>query len=94
MATFGTSALLAGVGITLIAIAQASVPGFFLGNMIAGMGFGAAFQGAIRSVVSRRGGGRTCRRAVDPVHAVVPSRWASLTPSSQGIESSTAAVCS
>ncbi len=52
MATFGTSALLAGVGITLIAIAHASGPGFFAGNMIAGMGFGAAFQGAIRSVVS------------------------------------------
>src|SRR6185369_8323143 len=36
---------------TLAAVALGSVPGFFLGTAIAGAGFGAAFQGAVRSVV-------------------------------------------
>jgi MFS family permease len=47
----GTSALVAGVGITLLAVEWASVPVFFVGAPIAGAGFGAAFQGAIRRIV-------------------------------------------
>jgi MFS family permease len=47
----GTAALVIGVGTTLVAIANASVATFFAGTAVAGAGFGAAFQGAIRSVV-------------------------------------------
>jgi MFS family permease len=47
----GTMALVAGVTVTLVAIAGNSPVGFFIGTAIAGMGFGAGFQGAIRSVV-------------------------------------------
>ena len=52
LATLGSTALLAGVAITLVAIAAGSVGGFFVGTSIAGMGFGSAFQGAIRTVVA------------------------------------------
>jgi hypothetical protein len=48
----GTATLVAGVGATLVAIATSSPATFFLGTAVAGAGFGAAFQGAIRSVVS------------------------------------------
>jgi MFS family permease len=47
----GTSVLLAGVATTLLAIAHGSVAALFAGTAIAGVGFGATFQGAIRSVV-------------------------------------------
>ncbi len=47
----GTSALLVGVGVTLLAIASSSEAGFFVGTAIAGVGFGAAFQGALRTVL-------------------------------------------
>jgi MFS family permease len=47
----GTAGLMAGVGITLLAIAHTSTVPFFLGSVIAGAGFGAGFQGAIRTVV-------------------------------------------
>jgi predicted MFS family arabinose efflux permease len=47
----GTMALVAGVALTLVAITANSLAGFFVGTAIAGMGFGAGFQGAIRSVV-------------------------------------------
>jgi MFS family permease len=47
----GTAALVTGVAITLVAIAQRSLVGFFAGTSIAGMGFGAGFQGAIRTVL-------------------------------------------
>jgi hypothetical protein len=47
----GTTALVAGVALTLVAIASSSLAGFFVGTAIAGVGFGAGFQGAIRSVV-------------------------------------------
>jgi MFS family permease len=47
----GTSALALGVAITLVAIDRMSVSTFFLGTAIAGMGFGAGFQGAIRTVI-------------------------------------------
>jgi predicted MFS family arabinose efflux permease len=47
----GTSSLVIGVGITLLAINHASAVGFFVGTAIAGVGFGAGFQGALRSVL-------------------------------------------
>ena len=47
----GTTALLVGVGVTLLAIASSSEAGFFVGTAIAGVGFGAAFQGALRTVL-------------------------------------------
>jgi MFS family permease len=49
---YGTSALVAGVALTLMAVQGSSVAGFFIGSAVAGMGFGATFQGAIRSVVT------------------------------------------
>jgi hypothetical protein len=48
----GTAALVAGVALTVMAITGNSLAWFFAGTAIAGMGFGAGFQGAIRSVVS------------------------------------------
>jgi MFS transporter len=48
----GTQGLVAGVALTLFAIGQGSVMLFFAGTAVAGGGFGAGFQGAIRSVVS------------------------------------------
>ena len=47
----GTIGLLAGVGVTVVAVYATSAVGFFLGSAVAGIGFGAGFQGAIRSVV-------------------------------------------
>jgi predicted MFS family arabinose efflux permease len=47
----GGVALLAGIGLTLLAVGTRSTAGFFVGTAIAGIGFGGAFQGAIRSVV-------------------------------------------
>ncbi len=47
----GTVALVAGVGTTLLAISEQSVAAFFVGSVIAGVGFGAGFQGALRTVV-------------------------------------------
>lgn len=49
--TFGAAALVAGVAITLLATTRASLGVFFVGAVLAGAGFGAAFQGAIRSVL-------------------------------------------
>ena len=51
MMTFGTAALAFGVATTLLAMASASLGVFFVGAIIAGAGFGAGFQGAIRSVL-------------------------------------------
>jgi hypothetical protein len=51
LTVIGTAALLAGVGVTLVAIEASSTATFFLGTAIAGIGFGAGFQGAIRTVV-------------------------------------------
>jgi MFS family permease len=48
---FGTVALIAGVGVTLVAIDARSVAWFFIGTVIAGAGFGGGFQGALRTVV-------------------------------------------
>jgi predicted MFS family arabinose efflux permease len=47
----GAAAMLAGVALTLAAIAHGSSAAFFVGTAIAGVGFGAGFQGAIRTVV-------------------------------------------
>jgi hypothetical protein len=47
----GTAGLVVGVGTTLVAVANSSLATFFVGTAMAGAGFGAAFQGAIRSVV-------------------------------------------
>jgi len=47
----GVIALLAGVGVTVLAITAASATVLFAGTAIAGTGFGAGFQGAIRTVL-------------------------------------------
>jgi MFS family permease len=47
----GGIALIAGAGLTLLAVTFGSVPGFFIGTVITGIGFGGGFQGAIRSVM-------------------------------------------
>jgi MFS family permease len=47
----GILTLLAGVIVTLIALGALSLPLFFVGTAIAGAGFGAGFQGGIRTVV-------------------------------------------
>jgi MFS family permease len=46
----GTASLFVGVGLTLLA-GDVSTVGFFTAAVVAGVGFGAAFQGALRSVV-------------------------------------------
>jgi MFS family permease len=46
----GTSALIAGVSVVLLSILIGSPLGFFLGTALAGVGFGAGFQGGIRLV--------------------------------------------
>ena len=48
----GAAALLGGVAIVLASLSVGSLVVFLLGTAIAGMGFGAAFQGAIRTVVA------------------------------------------
>jgi hypothetical protein len=47
----GVLALVAGVAITLAALAAGSVPAFFAGTAVSGIGFGSGFQGGIRIVV-------------------------------------------
>jgi hypothetical protein len=47
----GTSALIAGVATTLGGIELSSTALLFLGTAIAGVGFGAGFQGALRTVL-------------------------------------------
>jgi MFS family permease len=47
----GITSLLAGVGLNLVAISTSSTVLFFSGTAIAGFGFGAGFQGGIRTVV-------------------------------------------
>jgi hypothetical protein len=53
--TLGTVALFGGVALTLLAIAGTSPALFFLGSAVAGAGFGAGLQGAIRTVVPLAG---------------------------------------
>jgi Major Facilitator Superfamily len=47
----GIAGLVAGVAITLIALGTGSVVVFFIGTVVSGIGFGAGFQGGIRTVV-------------------------------------------
>jgi MFS family permease len=47
----GLLTLITGVAVTLVAIDADSPAGFFLGSAVAGVGFGAGFQGAIRLVM-------------------------------------------
>jgi len=51
MMQYGATALMIGVALTLVAMARSSATVFFAGGVIAGSGFGAAFQGAIRTVL-------------------------------------------
>jgi MFS family permease len=51
MLTFGTAAVVIGVGLTQLAIAFGSPALFFASTIITGMGFGSGFQGALRTVV-------------------------------------------
>jgi predicted MFS family arabinose efflux permease len=51
MMGLGAAGLFAGVGAVLVALSFESISLFFLGTALAGMGFGAGFQGAIRMVV-------------------------------------------
>jgi predicted MFS family arabinose efflux permease len=46
----GTGALIGGVAVVLLSLWAASAVGFFAGTAVAGVGFGAGFQGAIRLV--------------------------------------------
>ena len=47
----GTAALIAGVALALAAVAVGTVTGFLAATAVAGVGFGAGFQGGIRLVV-------------------------------------------
>ena len=47
----GAGALLAGIGLTLLAVGTRSTAGFFVASVVAGAGVGAGFQAGIRSVV-------------------------------------------
>jgi predicted MFS family arabinose efflux permease len=51
MLTFGAASLLVGAAITAVSLVNGAVTSFFLATAVAGIGFGAGFQGAIRSVV-------------------------------------------
>lgn len=51
MMSVGASALFAGVAIAVLALSTQSVATFFLGTSVAGIGFGAGFQGAIRTIM-------------------------------------------
>ncbi|MDQ1632787.1 MAG: hypothetical protein QOC80_2759 [Frankiaceae bacterium] len=46
----GCLVLAAGAAVTLLSLLATSVPGFFVGSALAGVGFGAAFLGAFRTV--------------------------------------------
>lgn len=47
----GVMALMVGVGVTVLATALPSAVAFFIGTTIAGVGFRAGFQGALRAVL-------------------------------------------
>jgi MFS family permease len=51
MMTFGAIALFVGAAITAVSVVNGAVIPFFLAAAVAGIGFGAGFQGAIRTVV-------------------------------------------
>jgi MFS family permease len=47
----GSSLVIAGVAIVLIAASSRSIVGFFIGTAVAGAGFGGGFQGGLRTIV-------------------------------------------
>jgi MFS family permease len=47
----GSSLVIAGVAIVLIAASAHSIVGFFIGTAVAGAGFGGGFQGGLRTIV-------------------------------------------
>ena len=51
MMMFGVASLFAGVAIAVLSLPYSAIAFFFLGTAIAGVGFGAGFQGAVRTVV-------------------------------------------
>lgn len=51
LTTLGTVGLFVGSGLTYLAIVHESTPLLFLGMVVAGVGFGGGFQGAVRSVL-------------------------------------------
>jgi predicted MFS family arabinose efflux permease len=51
MMTVGAGSLLAGVALTVFALSHGAVVMFFLGTAVAGVGFGAGFQGAVRTII-------------------------------------------
>ena len=51
MMLLGAGSLLAGVAITVAALPHASFSLFVMGTVVAGIGFGAGFQGAVRTVL-------------------------------------------
>jgi len=55
MMLFGSSMLIAGLSLIIAAVSYRSITMFFMGTVLAGIGFGAAFQGSVRSVVPHAG---------------------------------------
>jgi hypothetical protein len=51
MMTFGAAGILAGVAVMLAAVSYPTPSAFLVGAILAGAGFGAGFQGAVRTVV-------------------------------------------
>jgi len=49
--TYGAIALIAGTAAAMDALAAQSAAGFFIATALAGSGFGASFQGAVRTVL-------------------------------------------
>jgi MFS family permease len=47
----GTALLVAGLTLTLVAVSRHALAPFFVGTVVTGAGFGASFQGAIRTVM-------------------------------------------
>jgi Na+/melibiose symporter-like transporter len=54
-ALVGNGLVILGVAIVLWSVGATSVTGFFVGTVIAGAGFGAGFQGGLRTIVSLAG---------------------------------------
>ena len=52
VAMYGAMALLIGMSITVTALTSLSATIFYFGAVVAGVGFGAGFQGAVRSVIT------------------------------------------
>ncbi len=54
-ALVGNGLVMLGVAIVLWSVGATSVAGFFLGTVVAGAGFGAGFQGGLRTIVNLAG---------------------------------------